>query len=166
MAMGLAGGGARRRGRRGRGARAPMADINVTPFVDVMLVLLIIFMVTAPLLTAGVPIDLPDSRAKALSEEREQVTISLASDGTVAVDDRQMSLAELPNALETLPPGDDGKPPLVTLRADKVLDYGAVMAVMGELNRAGFNAITLVTNASGAMPVGDADVIQRSGEAQ
>ena len=109
---------------------------------------------------------MPDSRAKALSEELEQVTISLASDGTVAVDDRQMSLAELPNALETLPPGDDGKPPLVTLRADKVLDYGAVMAVMGELNRAGFNAITLVTNASGAMPVGDADVIQRSGEAQ
>jgi len=129
-----------------------MAEINVTPFVDVMLVLLIIFMVTAPLLTAGVPIDLPDSRAKALSEEREQVTISLARDGTVAVDEAQMTLAELPDALAALPLGDDGKPPLVTLRADKVLDYGAVMAVMGELNRAGFNAITLVTNASGEIP--------------
>jgi biopolymer transport protein TolR len=165
MAMSLLGGGGRRRGRRGRHGRAPIAEINVTPFVDVMLVLLIIFMVTAPLLTAGVPIDLPDSRAKALSEEREQVTISLARDGTVAVDDRQMSLAELPNALETLPTGPDGKPPLVTLRADKVLDYGAVMAVMGELNRAGFNAITLVTNASGEVPAAQPEpVSDGSGE--
>ncbi len=155
MAMSLGGGGVRsRRGGRGRTGRAPMAEINVTPFVDVMLVLLIIFMVTAPLLTAGVPIDLPDSRAKALSEEREQVTISLASDGTVAVDEARTTLAQLPDALAALPLGEDGKPPLVTLRADKVLDYGAVMAVMGELNRAGFNAITLVTNASGEIPAG------------
>jgi biopolymer transport protein TolR len=129
-----------------------MAEINVTPFVDVMLVLLIIFMVTAPLLTAGVPIDLPDSRAKALSEQRDKVTISLARDGTVVVDDAQMALADLPGALAALPPGASGKPPLVTLRADKALDYGAVMAVMGELNRAGFNAITLVTNASASVP--------------
>ena len=167
MAMGLAGGGPRsRRGGRGRGGRAPMAEINVTPFVDVMLVLLIIFMVTAPLLTAGVPIDLPDSRAKALSEEREQVTISLASDGTVALDEAQMSLAQLPDALAALPLGEEGKPPLVTLRADKVLDYGAVMGVMGELNRAGFNAITLVTNASGAAPGTETDVSSGSGEAE
>jgi biopolymer transport protein TolR len=173
MAMSMAGGGGRRRGRRGRGGRAPISEINVTPFVDVMLVLLIIFMVTAPLLTAGVPIDLPDSRAKALSEEREQVTISLARDGTVAIDDAQMTLGELPGALSALPVGADGKPPLVTLRADKVLDYGAVMAVMGELNRAGFNAITLVTNASGNVPTtgeqpqsdADIDVSDSSGEA-
>lgn len=166
MAISLSGSGARR-GKRGRALRAPMAEINVTPFVDVMLVLLIIFMVTAPLLTAGVPIDLPDSRAKALSEEREQVTISLARDGTVAVDDVQMSLAELPDALETLPRGEDGKPPLVTLRADKALDYGAVMAAMGELNRAGFNAITLVTNASGEVPAAASEpVSDGSGEAQ
>jgi biopolymer transport protein TolR len=169
MGVSLSGAG-RTRGKRGRGARAPMAEINVTPFVDVMLVLLIIFMVTAPLLTAGVPIDLPDSRAKALSEERDQVTISLARDGTVALDETQMTLGELPDALAALPPGEDGKPPLVTLRADKVLDYGAVMAVMGELNRAGFNAITLVTNASGevpsvAAPQGES-VIRGSGEGE
>ena len=129
-----------------------MAEINVTPFVDVMLVLLIIFMVTAPLLTAGVPINLPESRAKALSEQRDKVTISLARDGTVVVDDAQMALADLPGALAGLPSGANGKPPLVTLRADKALDYGTVMAVMGELNRAGFNAITLVTNASASVP--------------
>ena len=165
MAMTLGGGGARR-GRRGRGGRPPMAEINVTPFVDVMLVLLIIFMVTAPLLTAGVPIDLPDSRAKALSEERDQVTISLSRDGTVALDEAQMTLGELPDALAALPPGKDGKPPLVTLRADKALDYGAVMAAMGELNRAGFNAITLVTNASGSVPGTGPDVSRGSGEAE
>ena len=103
MAMGMSGGGGRRRG---RGGRSPMADINVTPLVDVMLVLLIIFMVTAPLLKAGVPVDLPESRAKAL-------------------------------------------------------DYGRVMAVMGELNRAGFTAISLVTHATGAGPA----VNSGSGEA-
>jgi biopolymer transport protein TolR len=154
MAMGLAGGeaGRGRRGRRGRSARAPMAEINVTPFVDVMLVLLIIFMVTAPLLSAGVPLDLPDSRAKALSEEQFQVTLSLGADRTVYIEDDPVPLAQVPDALAALPRQKDGKPPLVTLRADKALDYGAVMQVMGELNRAGFNAITLVTNAAGALP--------------
>ena len=141
-----------RGGKRGRGARAPMAEINVTPFVDVMLVLLIIFMVTAPLLTAGVPIELPESRAKALSEEREQVTVSLAPDGTVFVDEEAVAMESLPAALEQLPRDAEGKPPLVTLRGDKSLPYEAVMGVMGELNRAGFNSITLVTNASGNLP--------------
>jgi biopolymer transport protein TolR len=164
MAMGLVGGG--RRGRRSGRGRAPMAEINVTPFVDVMLVLLIIFMVTAPLLTAGVPIDLPDSRAKALSEEQFQVTLSLAQDGTVYMDEDPVPLAQLPDALAALPRQPDGGSPLVTLRADKALDYGMVMTVMGELNRAGFNAITLVTNASGELPApAAADVSGGSGEA-
>ena len=157
MAMGLAGGGGRgKRGRRGRGGRAPLAEINVTPFVDVMLVLLIIFMVTAPLLTAGVPIDLPDSRAKALSEEREQVTLSLAPDGGVYIDERPVALGSLAGELAC--EGAE-KDPLVTLRADRALDYGSVMAVMGELNRAGCNAITLVTNASGSLPASRADTL-------
>jgi biopolymer transport protein TolR len=155
MGVSLTGGGrsGSRRGRRGRAGRTPMSEINVTPFVDVMLVLLIIFMVTAPLLTAGVPIDLPESRAKALSEEQFQVTLSVAPDGTVFVEDEPVALGQLPQALSALPRQADGKPPLVTLRADKALDYGRVMAVMGELNRAGFNAITLVTNASGSLPM-------------
>jgi len=129
-----------------------MAEINVTPLVDVMLVLLIIFMVTAPLLKAGVPIDLPDSRAKALAEERDQLTVSLTSDGTVYLDDTPLAPGELAERLANLTPGADGKLPLVTLRADKAIDYGRVMAVMGELNRAGITSISLVTVAAGGDP--------------
>lgn len=146
MAMGL------QKRARARGGRAPMAEINVTPLVDVMLVLLIIFMVTAPLLKAAVPVELPDSRAKALAEERQQVTLSLSRDGAVFLDEIPVGTGELAQRLTAIPPGPDGKPPLVTLRADKALDYGRVMAVMGELNRAGFNSISLVTNSSVAAP--------------
>ena len=119
-----------------------------SPLVDVMLVLLIIFMVTAPLLNAGVPVDLPDSRAKALAQDPTQVNITLARDGRLFVGEEEIEPAALPERLAALPPGADGKPPLVTLRADKGLDYGQVIAVMGELNRAGFNAISLVTGSS------------------
>ena len=148
MAMGLSSGGgggrSRRRGRRGR--RAPMSEINVTPLVDVMLVLLIIFMVTAPLLTAGVPIDLPDSRAAALPQDQDQVTISIDESGAVFIDDASVADGELPTALAALASG--GRPD-VTLRADRALDYGRVMQVMGELNRAGLNRIALITNSGG-----------------
>ena len=143
MAMSLASGKGTRR-RRGRGGRRPMAEINVTPFVDVMLVLLIIFMVTAPLLTAGVPIQLPDSRANALPQEQQQIAMSIDADGYVYIDDTQVAVGELPQALAALP--RDGEGPDITLRADRGLDYGRVMAVMGELNRAGLNRISLVTN--------------------
>ena len=149
MASGLTPG---RRSRRGRGKRAARAEINVTPLVDVMLVLLIIFMVTAPLLSAGVPIELPDSRAKALAPDPKPVTISLTADGKVWLDAAEVAPGELPDRLAALPPGADGKPPLVTLRADRALPYGEVMAVMGELNRAGFNSIALVTNGSVQAP--------------
>ena len=149
MAMGMAGGASRRR--RGRGSRrAPMAEINVTPLVDVMLVLLIIFMVTAPLLTSAVPIDLPDSRAAALPQDQQQVTISIDEQGYVYIDDAQVPVGGLPAALEALPRTGEG--PDITLRADRGLDYGRVMAVMGELNRAGLNRISLVTNGSSAAP--------------
>lgn len=147
MAMGLASGG--RRGRRG-GRRAPMAEINVTPLVDVMLVLLIIFMVTAPLLTAAVPVDLPDSRANPIDSEAQAVTISLDRDGYVYIDDNRVPVGGLAQALDSLPRSGDG--PDITLRADRALDYGRVMAVMGELNRAGLNRISLVTNGSSAAP--------------
>ena len=151
MAMGLSGGGGGRR-RRGRGARSPMAEINVTTLVDVMLVLLIIFMVTAPLLKAGVPVELPESRAKALAEDKQQVTISMARDGSVYLDEAPVAPGELADRLAGIPSGPEGKPPLVTLRADKGLDYGRVMGVMGELNRAGFTSISLVTVASAVEP--------------
>jgi biopolymer transport protein TolR len=147
MAMGLSGGG--RRGRRGRAGRSPMAEINVTPLVDVMLVLLIIFMVTAPLLKVAVPVELPDSRAKAMAEEAAQVTITVQADGSIYLEDSQLAPGELADRLAGIPEGPDGKKPLVTLRADKALDYGRVMEVMGELNRAGFTSISLVTGVSG-----------------
>ncbi|MCT2398009.1 ExbD/TolR family protein [Novosphingobium mangrovi (ex Huang et al. 2023)] len=148
MAMGLhsSDGG---RGRRGGRSRAPMAEINVTPLVDVMLVLLIIFMVTAPLLKAAVPIELPESRAKAMSEEADQLTISVRRDGTIFFETSPLAPGELPERLASVRRGPDGKLPLVTLRADKALDYGRVMDVMGELNRAGFTSISLVTDVSG-----------------
>jgi biopolymer transport protein TolR len=147
MAMGLSGSGRSRR--RGRGGRGPMAEINVTPLVDVMLVLLIIFMVTAPLLKAAVPIELPESRAKAMSDEQGQITITLRRDGAVFYEQDELAPGELADRLTATPTGPDGKPPLVTLRADKALDYGRVMEVMGELNRAGFTSISLVTDVSG-----------------
>jgi len=123
-----------------------MSEINVTPFVDVMLVLLIIFMVTAPLLTAGVPIDLPDSRAAQLPSDQQQVTISIDQAGYVYIDDAAVELGGLPQALESIPRSGEG--PDITLRADRALDYGRVMAVMGELNRAGLNRISLITNSA------------------
>lgn len=149
MAMSLASGGRRGRGR-GRGGRRPMSEINVTPFVDVMLVLLIIFMVTAPLMTAGVPINLPDSRANALPQEQDQITISIDSEGYVFIDEERVPVGGLPQALERLAAANDQ--PDITLRADRDLDYGRVMAVMGELNRAGLNRISMVTNGAAPTP--------------
>lgn len=131
---------------RGKGRRAPMADINVTPLVDVMLVLLIIFMVTAPLLATGVPINLPDSRAKALEQEQKPVQISLDETGQIFVDDAPVTEAVLPDMLaDVAARREGGEPPQVFLRADRGLDYGRVMGVMGELNRAGLNRVSLVT---------------------
>ena len=125
-----------------------MAEINVTPLVDVMLVLLIIFMVTAPLLTAGVPVNLPDSRAKALEQEQKPVDMAIDERGRVFIGEDDVT-QQLPDALASLaaksPPD---QPPQVLLRADTALDYGKVMGVMGELNRAGLNRVALVTNAS------------------
>jgi biopolymer transport protein TolR len=131
-----------------------MAEINVTPLVDVMLVLLIIFMVTAPLLKAGVPVQLPESRARALSESARQLTVTLDRNGAAYLNGNRLARGQLAAGLSAVRPGPDGKLPLVTLRADRGLDYGRVMAVMGELNRAGFNAISLVTTAGAAAPQG------------
>ena len=131
-----------RHGRR----RAPMAEINVTPLVDVMLVLLIIFMVTAPLLVAGVPIDLPESRAGALDQEAKPVQVAIDSRGAITVDDAPVAEAELPAMLARIaaqPEPAEGR--RIYLRADRGLDYGRVMQVMGELNRAGLNRVALVS---------------------
>jgi biopolymer transport protein TolR len=125
-----------------------MAEINVTPFVDVMLVLLIIFMVTAPLLVAGVPINLPDSRAKALDQADKPVQISIDPAGKLFLDDAEISRADLPQRLADIATKGGAEGPQVYLRADRQLDYGEVMAVMGEINRAGLNRVALVTTES------------------
>ena len=138
--------GSRRRG----GRRAPMAEINVTPLVDVMLVLLIIFMVTAPLLVAGVPVDLPESRAAALDNQVQPVQISLDGQGRLFIDEALVAEAALPQRLAAIaaePAPAEGR--RIFLRADRGLDYGRVMRVMGELNRAGLNRVALVSTAEG-----------------
>lgn len=134
---------------RGRGRRAPMAEINVTPLVDVMLVLLIIFMVTAPLLVAGVQVNLPDSRAKSLDQGETPVQISLDTTGAVFIDQDETTLEALPQRLAEIAAKAGKEPPQIYLRADRQLDYGRVMKVMGELNRVGLNRVALVTT-SGA----------------
>ncbi|KPF56696.1 protein TolR [Novosphingobium sp. AAP1] len=146
MNLGQSSGGGGGRRRRSRGA--PMAEINVTPLVDVMLVLLIIFMVTAPMLTAGVPIDLPDSKAEALQEKKNEITVSMDGQGRLFLDDQELAPGELADRLAAVQ-RPNGEAPLVTLRADKALDYGRVIAVMGELNAAGFKQISLVSNGVG-----------------
>ena len=129
-----------------------MSEINVTPLVDVMLVLLIIFMITAPLLVAGVPVDLPESRAAALDQQAKPVQISLDGQGNIFIDDAQVTVAALPARLAAIaaqPEPPEGR--RIYLRADKGLDYGEVMRVMGELNRAGLNRVALVS-VGGDMP--------------
>ncbi len=123
-----------------------MSEINVTPLVDVMLVLLIIFMVTAPLLVAGVPVDLPESRAAALDQQAAPVQISLDGEGKIFIDDTPVTAAALPQRLADIaaqPEPPEGR--RIYLRADKTLDYGQVMRVMGELNRAGLNRVAMVS---------------------
>lgn len=135
-----------------RRGRKLMGEINVVPYIDVTLVLLIIFMVTAPLLSAGVPVELPDSQAKALDSEPRQVNITLTIEGRLYLDQVEVDPGTFAERLASLPKGADGKPAQVTLRADKALDYGRVVGVMGELNRAGFNSIQLVTASSVGAP--------------
>jgi biopolymer transport protein TolR len=123
-----------------------MAEINVTPLVDVMLVLLIIFMITAPLLVAGVPVDLPESRAKALDQDTKPIQIALDNNGALFIDDEPVAPDQLAQRLAVIagqPEPPEGR--RIYLRADKGLDYGTVMRVMGELNRAGLNRVALVS---------------------
>ncbi|PHQ96337.1 MAG: protein TolR [Marinosulfonomonas sp.] len=141
------GGGRRRRGRR-RGGGHTMSEINITPFVDVMLVLLIIFMVAAPLMTVGVPIELPKTAAGALaSEQEEPLTITLTADGGMMIQTTETAPDDLIGKLRAIAvERSDNK---VFLRADGAIPYGRVMEVMGALNAGGFNNIGLVTDSGG-----------------
>lgn len=128
------------RGRRGR----PMSEINVTPFVDVMLVLLIVFMVTAPLLTVGVPVDLPQTRAKQLGEDREPLAVTIDNGGKIFLQNTPIAANDLVPKLMAI--SNNGYNQRIFVRGDKAVDYGKVMQVMGLLNSAGFTRIGLVTD--------------------
>jgi len=132
-------------GRRGR-RRAVMAEINVTPMVDVMLVLLIIFMVSAPLLTVGVPLDLPQTQAKSLDQDKTPLTLSVKTDGKVFVNDTEVSMNDLIAKLKAITDArGNGLDERIFMRADKSADYGTVAKVMGQLSGAGFKRLALVT---------------------
>jgi biopolymer transport protein TolR len=141
-------GGARSGGYTGRNSRrrtshGAISEINVTPLVDVMLVLLIVFMVAAPLMTVGVPIELPKTKAKPMNQQTEPLTISVQADGKVYVQETEIPLAELSAKLQAL--AKNGNQEQLMVRADTAVPYGAVMEVMGVLNSAGYTKIGLVT---------------------
>jgi biopolymer transport protein TolR len=123
-----------------------MSDINVTPFVDVMLVLLIVFMVSAPLLTVGVPIDLPQSQAKALNQDNEPLTVSVSVDGKVFLQDKEIQIDDLVPKLKAIVEARNGTlNDQIYVRGDKKVDYGTMMRVMGRLSAAGYHKVALVT---------------------
>jgi biopolymer transport protein TolR len=123
-----------------------MSEINVTPFVDVMLVLLIVFMVSAPLLTVGVPIDLPQSQAKALEQNNEPLTISVNSDGKIYLQKEEIGLDNLVPKLKAIIDARNGNASeLIYVRGDKRVDYGMMMRVMGRISGAGYHRVALVT---------------------
>ena len=121
----------------------PVAEINVTPLVDVMLVLLIIFMVSAPMMTVGVPLDLPESSAKPLSSQTEPLTLSIAQDGAIHLQDQPVEFDKLVETL--LGVAKNGYEERIFVRGDRNADYGTIMRVMGAMNRAGFKKIGLVS---------------------
>ena len=128
-------------GRNGR--YKPMAEINVTPFVDVMLVLLIVFMVTAPLLAVGVPVDLPQTKSKPLAEDSKPLAVSVNAEGTIFLQEQEVEIGVLVERLRAI--GEVSADTRIYVRADKSIEYGRVMEVMGTINSAGFNRVALVT---------------------
>jgi biopolymer transport protein TolR len=144
MGMSSAGGGGAAHGARRRRRTHVMSEINVTPMVDVMLVLLIIFMVSAPLLTVGVPIDLPQTSANPLNEEKEPLTITVNTKGEVYLQETPVQVEELaPRLIAITNSGYDER---IYVRGDRNVNYGQVMKVMGTLSSAGFKRVALVTD--------------------
>ncbi|PCJ86586.1 MAG: protein TolR [Hyphomicrobiales bacterium] len=135
------GSGSRRRRRRNN--HAPMSEINVTPMVDVMLVLLIIFMVAAPLLTVGVPIDLPETSARQLGGDNEPISISITADGIVYLQETEIEIDEIVAKLKAI--SDNGYEERIYVRGDRETDYGTIMKLMGTISAAGFTRLGLVT---------------------
>ncbi|MDI9408055.1 MAG: protein TolR [Candidatus Pacebacteria bacterium] len=135
----------RRRGRRSS-SYEPMSQINVTPMVDVMLVLLVVFMVTAPLLTVGVPVNLPRSQAGAINDRVEPLTVSIKADGQVYLQESQLSLDMMGSKLHSIALSRPDT--TVFVRADRAIAYGRVMEVMGAIAKSGFTKVSLITESS------------------
>lgn len=148
-------GGYQRRNARRRASKGVMSEINVTPLVDVMLVLLIVFMVAAPLMTVGVPIDLPKTEAKPLNSQVEPLSVSIKPDGTIFLMEQQMSMEELSQKLKALYAIDAEKE--IRVRGDLAASYGPIAQVLGAINAAGFKKIGLETLPGGAPPAPPAD---------
>ena len=143
--MGMSAGGIKsggRRGRRGRG-NSPISEINVTPLVDVMLVLLIVFMVAAPLMTMGVPVDLPQTRAKAMPVTAKPITVTVTPDGAISIDNEPVTIDALVPKVQSL--AVQGIDERLYVRGDSTAQYGMIMQVMGALSGAGFDKIGLIT---------------------
>ena len=121
----------------------PMSEINVTPFVDVMLVLLIVFMVTAPLLTVGVPVDLPKTKAQSISDSVEPLVVSINGEGEIYIQDTTVELKNLIARLSAIT--ENKADTRIYVRGDRTIDYGRVMEVMGRINNAGFTRVALIT---------------------
>ena len=132
-------------GKRRHHRRKVMSEINVTPMVDVMLVLLIIFMVSAPLLTVGVPIDLPQTKAKSLDQDKEPLTISVNEKGEIYLQNAEIAVDNLIPKLQAVAEARGGTDARIYVRGDKKVDYGTMMRVMGRLSAAGFHRVALVT---------------------
>jgi biopolymer transport protein TolR len=132
-------------GKRRHRRKPVMAEINVTPMVDVMLVLLIIFMVSAPLLTVGVPIDLPQTQAKSLDQDKEPLTVTVNTKGEVYLQNSEIKIEELVPKLQAITQARGGNDERIYVRGDRKVDYGTVMRVMGRLSAAGFRRVALVT---------------------
>jgi len=132
-------------GRRKHHRRRVMSEINVTPMVDVMLVLLIIFMVSAPLLTVGVPIDLPQSQAKSIEQDKEPLTISVNDKGQIFLQNSEITVEDLVPKMQAVAQARGGTEARVYVRGDRKVDYGTMMPVMGRLSSAGFHRVALVT---------------------
>ena len=132
-------------GKRKHHHRRVMSEINVTPMVDVMLVLLIIFMVSAPLLTVGVPIDLPQSQAKSLDQDKEPLTVSVNDKGQIFLQNSEIAADDLIPKMQAVAEARGGLEARVYVRGDKKVDYGTMMKVMGRLSSAGFHRVALVT---------------------
>ena len=142
MAMGLASGGRRRRGRGSR--RTPMAEINVTPLVDVMLVLLIIFMVAAPLLQVGVPVQLPEAKGRQLAAKKQDpLVISVQSNGDIFIGETQVPLDQIAEKLKGI--AKNGYDDTIFVKGDRGANYGAVLKVMGRIVEGGFTKVSFVS---------------------